>query len=183
MTSWVRMGVVHPHGLRGELKLIFDNESSTLRWVGLSVRLASKDGARARDVKVAKFRRSGAIGFLTLEGVEDRNAAEAIDGFTISVDRHDLPELGDDEVYLADLAGMDVEHGGARVGRVERVEIYPSANAIVVAIEGREVEVPLHPPYIEEVDLRARVVRVAHLEDLLAPIEDAAPSIDGGEVE
>lgn len=177
-TAWVRMGVIHAHGLRGELKLILDNESSTLRWVGLSVRLASKDGARTREAKIAKFRRSGALGFVTLEGIDDRNGAEAIEGFTVSVDRRDLPELGDDEVYLADLDGMGVEHLGVSVGRVERVEIYPSATALVVVIEGREVEIPVHPPYVEEVDLKARVVRVAHLDDLRAPTaaDDGAAS-------
>jgi len=130
-------------------------------------------------VKVAKFRRSGAIGFLTLEGVEDRNAAEAIDGFTISVDRHDLPELGDDEVYLADLVGLAVEHGGERLGVVERIEVYPSSSALVVSTADRELEIPIHPPYVEEVDLRARTVRVARLDELLADTDTAQSRREG----
>ncbi len=170
--SFLRMGVVHAHGLRGELKLILDNESSTLHWAGLSVRLTSKDGATTRDVRVSKFRRNGPLGIVSFSGVDDRDAAEAIAGFVLSIARRDLPELGDDEVYLTDLVGMDVEHAGQRVGSVDRVEVYPSSNAAVVLIDGREVEIPLHPPYVEEVDLRARVVRVALLEDLLPAAKD-----------
>ncbi|MBX7192814.1 MAG: ribosome maturation factor RimM [Sandaracinaceae bacterium] len=169
MTSWIRMGVVHAYGLRGELKAVLDNESSTLRWVGLSVRLASKDGATERALRVASFRRTGGLGFLRLEGVDDRNAAEALEGHTLSVSRDDLPPLGDDEVYLADLVGLPVEHRGERIGTVTRIEIYPSSSAAVVRTNDREIEVPLHPPYVEEVDLRERVVRVAHLEDLVDP--------------
>lgn len=177
--SWVRMGVVHAHGLRGELKLVLDNESSTLRWVGLSVRVASKDGATHSETRITRFRRSGPLGILSLEGVGDRNAAEAIAGSVLSVDRSDLPELGEDEVYLTDLEGLAVEEGGTTIGRVARVEIYPSSSAAVVSIDGQEIEVPLHEPYVVEVDLRARVLRVALLDELRAPVtRDPGESAD-----
>jgi 16S rRNA processing protein RimM len=178
MASWLRMGVVHAHGLRGELKVVLDNESSTLRWAGLSARLTSKDGARTRELKIAKHRRVGALAFVMLEGVADRNAAEAIEGFVLSLSRGDLPELGDDEIYLADLVGLPVKRDGVRVGSVERIEIYPSAAALVVSVAGRTVEIPVHPSYVQEVDLRAGVVRVAHLEDLDA--DGRAPASDEG---
>jgi 16S rRNA processing protein RimM len=181
MASWLRMGVVHAHGLRGELKVVLDNESSTLRWAGLSARLTSKDGARTRELVITKHRRAGALAFVMLEGVADRNAAEAIEGFVLSLSRADLPELGDDEVYLADLVGLPVEHEGARVGTVERIEIYPSAAALVASIGGRAVEIPVHPPYVQEVDLRAGVIRVAHLEDLEADGRRPAPDEGAGE--
>ena len=185
MTSWLRMGVVHAHGLRGELKVVLDNESSTLRWAGLSAHLSSKDGARTRELKITKHRRAGPLAFVMLEGVGDRNAAEAVEGFVLSLARADLPELGDDEVYLADLVGLAVERGSERVGSVERIEIYPSAAALVVSIEGRALEIPVHPPYVEQVDLRAGVVRVAHLEDLAADArraetDEPAPEEQGG---
>jgi 16S rRNA processing protein RimM len=175
------MGVVHAHGLRGELKVVLDNESSTLRWAGLSALLSSKDGARARELKVTKHRRVGALAFVMLEGITDRNAAEAMEGFVLSLSRADLPELGDDEVYLADLVGLSVEHQGVRVGSVERIEIYPAAAALVVSVAGRAVEIPVHPPYVQEVDLRAGVVRVAHLEDLQA--DDRSVASDEGATE
>ena len=54
-----------------------------------------------------------------------------------------------------------------RIQLVTRVEIYPAANALVVRMGERDVEVPLHPPYVEEVDLEERVVKIAHLEDLV----------------
>lgn len=173
--AWVYMGVVHPHGLRGELKVVLENESSTLRWVGLSVRLASRDGASERVLRVRAFRRSGALGFVSFEAIADRNAAEAVQGWSISVTRGDLPELGDDEVYLGDLVGLAVEQAGERVGVVERVALYPASSAAVVTIAGREVEIPIHEPYVEQVDLRDRVLRVAHLDDLIGP---AAPDAD-----
>ena len=167
MSAWVRMGVVHAYGLRGELKVVLDNESSTLRWVGLSALLTRRDG-RQETRKVRAFRRVGALGYAFFDGITDRTGAEGIEGATISLARADLPELGDDEVYLADVVGLDVEVEGARVGKVERVEIYPSSNALVVRIGERELEVPLHEAYVREVDLRERVVRLAQLPELAA---------------
>lgn len=179
MASWLRMGVIHAHGLRGELKVVLDNESSTLRWAGLSARLSSKDGSRAHELRITKHRRVGPLAFVLLEGVADRNAAEALEGFVLSLSRADLPELGDDEVYLADLVGLAVEREGARVGHVERVEIYPSSAALITTIGGRALEIPVHPPYVQEVDLRAGLVRVAHLEDLdVEPPRDAPEGPD-----
>lgn len=173
------MGVVHAHGLRGELKLVLDHESSTLRWVGLSVLLEPRGGGASRMARVTSFRRAGAVGIVALEGIADRTAAEAVAGAILSVAREDLPEPAEDEVYLADLEGLDVEAEGRRVGRVERIEIYPSSSAAVVVVEGREVEIPIHEPYVVEVDLGARVLRVAHLEELLAPAAPEAATSEG----
>ncbi|MFN9812578.1 MAG: ribosome maturation factor RimM [Deltaproteobacteria bacterium] len=177
--SWLRMGVAHAHGLRGELKVVLDNESSTLRWAGLSARLSPKDGSSARELRVVTHRRAGPLAFVTLEGVGDRDAAEALEGHVLSLSRAALPELGDDEVYLADLVGLAVEHGGERLGVVERIEVYPSSSALVVSTADRELEIPIHPPYVEEVDLRARTVRVARLAELLADTDTAQPRREG----
>lgn len=177
--AWVRMGILHAHGVRGELKLVLDHPESTLDWRGLEVRVAPQKGAPQRGapqkdgapraLRVAQFRRSRELAFLRLDGIDDRTAAEGLEGFVASIARADLPALDDDEVYLADLVGLDVEADGARIGVVARIAVHPASAAIVIARAEGELEVPVREPYVEEVDLRARVVRVAHLADLVDP--------------
>src|SRR5690606_27293003 len=53
-----------------------------------------------------------------LAGIEDRTAAEALNGITLSVPRHALGEAEEDEFFHADLIGLKVmdatgaDHGG-----------------------------------------------------------------------
>ena len=54
-------------------------------------------GARVREDDV----------FLMLEGVADRNAAEALRGVKLWVARAHARQLGEDEVYIADILGAE----------------------------------------------------------------------------
>lgn len=69
-------------------------------------------GARVREDDV----------FLTLEGIADRNAAEALRGVKLWVDRAHARELGEDEVYIADILGAEAyDTQGNRVGTLREV--------------------------------------------------------------
>lgn len=60
--------------------------------------------------------------FLMLEGVRDRNAAEALRGVKLWVDRAHARELGEDEVYIADILGAEAyDTQGNRVGTLREV--------------------------------------------------------------
>jgi len=94
------------------------------------------------------------------------------------VRRDALPPPEEDEVYLGDLVGLVVTTAGQRIGVVREIRVYPSASCAVVALdpgldaslgvgaEGGALEIPVHEPYVVEVDLRAHALRVALLEDL-----------------
>jgi 16S rRNA processing protein RimM len=166
------MGIVHPHGLRGELKVVLHHPESGLDWRGKLVTLRARDGrpdARAdAKARVIAFRRAGALAFIRLDGVDDRGAAERLDGLEAALARADLPELGDDEVYLGDLIGLRVVEGERDVGVVSDVRVYPAASCVVIASDTGELELPVHEPYVVEVDLRDGLLRVAHLDDLVS---------------
>ena len=69
-------------------------------------------GARVREDNV----------FLMLEGVADRNAAEALRGVKLWVDRAHARQLGEDEVYIADILGAEAfDTQGGRVGTLREV--------------------------------------------------------------
>src|SRR6185295_16434454 len=52
---------------------------------------------------------------IAFEGVADRNAAEALKGTELFVDRAALPSTDDDEFYHADLIGLEVQDSEGRV--------------------------------------------------------------------
>ena len=102
--------VAGAHGVRGDLRVhLHDAESEALA-PGRTLHL-HKEGEAPRRHRVestgplpgkANRRR------VTVQGLRDRDVAEALRGFTVLVDRDELPPLQGDEFYLADAIGLPV---------------------------------------------------------------------------
>jgi len=94
-----------------------------------------------------------------LDGVGDRNAAEALKGLRLYVARSELPEADEDEFYHADLLGLKVVmvEGGAEVGTVRA--IIPAGATEVLEIDGGPGEYTLLVPFtravVPEIDIKA----------------------------
>jgi 16S rRNA processing protein RimM len=155
--------VARAHGLRGELRVhTHDPDSATLFdvdrvWIG---------GA-AYDVEDARPT-NGAV-LLTVAGVADRDAAEALKGQGVEVAREDVP-LAEGEYLLADLPGCEVLDGaGASLGRVVEVIAGPQP-ILVIHGDGLERLLPAVPDFVRHVDVEARRIVVEPPEDLPAEV-------------
>ena len=72
--------------------------------------------------------------------------------------RKDFPPLEAGEYYHCDLPGLRVvTPDGALFGTVLRVEAYPTLDALVVATDKGEVEIPITEDIVQSLDLVARV--------------------------
>lgn len=162
-----RLGAAH--GVRGEIRLqsftadpaaittygpLFD-ESGARRFIISSLRSLDKDMFVAR-----------------LEGVDDRNGAEALTGVELYVPRDALPEPEEDEFYLADLEGLRAEtEDGATLGRVVGVRNFGAGDILEIQPpEGETILLPFTKAVVPVVDVASgRVVIVPPTE-----IEDAS---------
>jgi 16S rRNA processing protein RimM len=97
-----------------------------------------------------------------LEGVEDRDAAAALTGAVIEVQRADLPPPGKRQHYQADLVGLAVRNlEGAALGNVAQFVDAPTGPVMVVRdAEGREHWVLATPEYLRKVDLDTGLILV-----------------------
>lgn len=155
--------VAGAHGLGGEVRIkLFHAESAALKR-GVTVVL-SRDGA-SRSLEVARIARQGDTARVGFEGIDGREAAEALVRSEVSVDRSTLPALADDEVYLSDLVGLKATDGGADAGVIEAVIHHPASDCVRIRDAEGVREVPLREPYLLEIDLREGCVRFALLED------------------
>jgi 16S rRNA processing protein RimM len=74
-----------------------------------------------------------------IEGVGDRNAAEALKGVRLYVDRTQLPEPEEGEFYCEDLVGLTAELAdGTKVGEVISVEDYGAGDVIEIHRPGEK---------------------------------------------
>jgi 16S rRNA processing protein RimM len=97
-----------------------------------------------------------------LEGIEARDAAEALRGQDLLVPRSAVPPLEDDEYWPEDLEGCAVTDGDVAVGVVRRMVGYPSVDVLEVERSGApDLLVPMVRDAIRSVDVDARRVDVS----------------------
>ncbi len=108
-----------------------------------------------------------------LAGVADRDAAEALKGVRLYVDREALPEADADEYYHADLIGMRAElTDGTEVGTVVAIEDFGAGDVLEVARPGaRSILLPFTAEAVPEVDLAGGRIVIDPPEEIDAPGE------------
>ena len=145
------------HGIRGEVRV----RSFTARAEDVAAygTLADETGTRNFALKVTGMAR-GAVR-ARIDGVADRNAAEALKGTRLFVDRDKLPEPEADEFYQADLVGLAARRAdGTPVGRIVAVQNFGAGDTLEIAPDaGGTFYVPFTADAVPEVDVAAgRVV-------------------------
>jgi 16S rRNA processing protein RimM len=97
-----------------------------------------------------------------LDAVEDRNAAAALTGAVIEVQRADMPPPGKRQHYRADLIGLAVRNlEGIDMGRLAQFVDAPTGPVMVVKdADGREHWVLATPEYLRRVEMEAGLILV-----------------------
>jgi 16S rRNA processing protein RimM len=131
--------------------------------------LAAK-GKTLGTFAVRAVRPGGKAVLLSLAGVDDRDAADALRGATVSVARGDLPPLENGEYYLCDLIGASVVSPDGIVGSVVEVRVHPTVDTLVVRTpEGDLLEQPIAEPWIAAVRMPEKRVELTGKGGLVSP--------------
>ncbi len=158
-SALIELGVVGaPFGVRGWVKLHSYTEPPDRLLEHRSLNLRLGDAWRSYTIEASG--RSGGGLTVKLEGVADRNAAQALCGAAVGVPRAQLPPADAKDFYRADLIGCEVVNlAGVRLGIVAHFVEIP-AHALMVVQGEREYWVPAVPEHLRRVDLAARRVVV-----------------------
>ena len=142
--------VAGAHGVRGEvkLKLFGDSIDSLARQPSLTVGgkpLLLKDVRAGNKTAIARF-----------EGVASREAAEALRGSLVEIDREALPPLIDGEYYHADLVGLQcVDGAGVAIGTVAAIEDFGAGELLdIEKADGKRSLIPFRDGVADLVDGR-----------------------------
>ncbi len=117
-------------------------------------RLSIKEAKEHSDTVVA-----------TANGVDDRTAAEALRGSRIFISRSHFPKAAEDEYYWVDLIGLDViNREDVALGVVKELLSTGAQTVLVMDYQedGKICErmIPFVSAYVDDVDLKARRIRV-----------------------
>ena len=149
----VCVGVIGaPRGLRGEVRVrSYTADPDAIAAYGA---LSDEAGTRQFRMRIVGHHKEQVIA--RFDGVDDRTAAEALNGVRLFLPREALPEPEDDEEYYhVDLIGLTVETvDGSPLGRVRGVDDFGAGDVLdVVDPEGRSLLVPFTRAVVPVVDL------------------------------
>jgi 16S rRNA processing protein RimM len=164
---WIALAeVARPHGVNGELRLKVYNLDSDVLLRKPRVRLVMPNG----DMRVIELRSTRKVpnGILVrIDGVGDRDAADAMRGARFEVQRDGLKPADEDEFYHCDLVGLRVTLAGEDYGRVQHVTVYPTCDVLVVVRDsGGKIEVPIHGKYVADIDVAAGNIKLDTVDGL-----------------
>jgi 16S rRNA processing protein RimM len=162
--------VLLPWGVRGWVKVRPHTEAHDALLGFAAWWLRAPGGAGWKEVSFVAGRVHADALVVQIAGVETREAALGLKGYDIAVPRSALPQPPADEIYQADLVGLEVvNRQGAVLGRIAAVVDFGAHPLLKVrcgeAQAGTERLIPYVPAIVDRVDLASGTMRVDWGED------------------
>jgi len=156
--------VAGAHGVRGALRV----KSFTAEPEDIAAYGPVTDEAGSREFKLRIVGETRGQLVIKVDGINDRNAAEALKGTRFYVARAALPEPEADEFYHTDLIGLSAEdEDGAPLGTVRAVHDHGAGTLIEIrSNEGAELLVPFTKAAVPVIDIDGGRIVVAPPEEV-----------------
>ena len=159
--------VLTAHGVKGELKTapLTDYPERYLEMRALSL---YRKGEPVGEFGIKNVRAAGDSLLITLEGIDDMDAANALRGCTIEIPKSERAELPEGEFWISDLIGLTAERDtGQRLGTVKDIVESGASQLIIIAgTDGKEHMVPANEEFLLGADLTAKTVTLRLIDGL-----------------
>ncbi len=171
--------IVGVHGIKGEVKVksFTDNDTD----VAVYGKLENKDGTKIFALKVIGH--SKELLRCKIKGIDDRNAAEALIGTELYVNRDVLPELEEEEYYLADLVGLKVLDisSESEIGTVAGVYNFGAGDILEIKVNStNKLEmIPFTKEYVPDVKVLEGYITVTTVLLNYAPEDEKEIEVEG----
>jgi 16S rRNA processing protein RimM len=145
--------VAAAHGIKGEVKV----KAFTVDPASVGAYGPLSDEAGQRRFVLSNIRPIGeSLVIARVEGVADRNAAEALRGLRLYAARAALPATDEGEYYHHDLIGLDaVLASGEPFGKVVGLDNFGAGDMIEIERDGESLVLPFTNETVPTVDLAA----------------------------
>lgn len=149
--------IVAPHGVRGDIRILPLTEKPDLF---LDLEYLLLEGGKKLTVKNARFQKRMIL--VTTKEITSMNEAELLRDKNIYIKAEDLPELEDDEFYVADLVGIPVyDLDGNQIGTFKDSLSTGSNDVYIIAVPGaKDILVPALKEYFKEINLAEKRIVV-----------------------
>lgn len=158
MTEYLRVGkIVRPHGIKGAVKLETITTDNS-RFASLTEAYIEEKGTY-RPVKVVPVSHTPDSAIVMIEGVTDRNSAEAMRGKFLCVDRAHAAKLPEGRFFTEDLIGCEVyDSNGKYLGKLTDVMLRPANDVYEIKDKASTLIVPALKRLLKSVDVEAKKI-------------------------
>jgi len=170
-TSRVQIGViVGAHGIQGAIR-IHPTTDYPERFMDMKTLVAehSSKPSVTLEVRGVKFHEGKGQILVTVEGINDRDAAEALRGRVITVALEERVKLPEGEYWIDSLIGLDVidDNSGEHLGKLEEVMSTGGNDVYIIrADDGSQKLIPAIEDVIRDVAPEKGAIRINVMEGL-----------------
>ena len=121
--------------------------------------------AEDQEFKIARFRMNNDIMICKLEGVDDRNAAEALKGTELFTYRSQFAPEDEEEFYIEDLKNLTIiDLEGQKIGTVVAVHNYGADDILEILLDQTEKTelVAFTKEFFPEVNLASQTISCSY---------------------
>ena len=155
-------------GIKGQVK-VYPYTDSMDRFEELDQIFADDEIMHIEQVRYQKN-----LVVLKFKGIDDRNAAEALRGRYLTIDRSQLRQLDEDEYFIFDLIGLEaVDQEDRHIGKVTDV-IQNTAQDLyeIQTDDGKKYLVPAVYEIVTDIDINSGIMKINPIEGLFGEQEE-----------
>lgn len=155
--------IVNVVALKGEVKVY--------NYSDYKERFEELDYIYVEDEKtnIEKVRYLKEMVILKLEGINDRNSAEALKGKSIYIGENQLRELPEDTFYIKDLIGLEIkDENDEKIGKLKDVIQNSAQDLYEIELENKNITLlPAVEEFILDINLEEKFIKVKLIEGIL----------------
>ena len=152
--------IVNTHGIKGELRILYDFEfKDKIFKKGIKVYI----GKNKKEFTINSYRFHKIFDMVTFEGYNNINDVENLKGDFVYVNESDL-NLNENEIIKSKLVGFDVIIDNKNIGRI--TEIFQTRANDVIRVE-ENILIPYVDEFIEKIDKQNEKIYVKNIRGLL----------------
>lgn len=156
--------ILRPHGIKGELKAVFDVDDISQYKKKESVYVLQGKKLIPFSIEYIRIQSQRDV-ILKLREIRTRDEAETVAKCELYLPEDQLPELNDYQFYFHEIKGFVVQDEVlGTLGKVNKALEMPAQDLISMDYEGREVLIPITDDFVLKVDRENKIV-FTHLPD------------------
>ncbi|QHI73205.1 ribosome maturation factor RimM [Aminipila terrae] len=122
-----------------------------------------------KKINIEKVRYMKEMVILKLEGINDRNAAEALKGRAVYIGENQLRVLPEGTYYIRDIIGMEVrDQDDNRIGKLKDVIQNSAQDLYEIELENKKTTlIPAVEEFILDINIEQKYIKVKLIEGIL----------------
>ena len=158
--------IVKHHGLKGDLKVFLYNEDSKTLVSGITIWIKNQNNFNAYDVEMIKGSKTKSL--IKIKDLNNRESCSFLLKKEIYVSRFDFPDINEDEFYVNDVIGFNVQDDtGKAYGFLKDILLIASKEILLVEYQNKEVMIPNVENFVKLFDFENKIVIINNIEQFI----------------